>query len=64
MEATFIGSKVTRNFITYSEAEAFRDGIKVLSGMIGEHDKVIIGAILPLTPSGYTTTITLEKENT
>jgi len=61
-EMTFSGAKVIRNFDTFSEAEAFQDGIKVLSGMLGEHTRVYIGPVMPLELKGYTTTITLERE--
>ena len=63
MEATYIGSKVTRNFVTYAEAEAFQDGVKVSLGILGaDETQVTFGHILPLPESGYTTTLTVERE--
>jgi len=59
---TFIGSKVTKNFETHAQAEAFLDGVKVLSGLVGKHDKVELSPILPLELKGYTTTVTLSRE--
>lgn len=59
---TAIGSKVTKNFNTFSEAEAFQDGIKVLSGMLGEHTSITLGNILPLDGKGYTTSVILDRE--
>lgn len=59
---TSISSKVTRNFETYMEAQAFQDGVKVLSGMLGEHTTVTIGNILPLEDKGYTTSVILDRE--
>jgi len=61
-EMTFMGSKVTKNFETHAQAEAFQDGIKVLSGMLGKHQRVILNPILPLESKGYTTTVVLEKD--
>lgn len=59
---TAIGSKVTKNFDTFGEAQAFQDGIKVLSGMLGKHTAVTIGNILPLDGKGYTTSVIIDRE--
>lgn len=56
---TAIGSKVTKNFRTHSEAEAFQDGVKVLSGMLGKHISVTLCNILPLEDQGYTTGVVI-----
>lgn len=63
MEATYIGSKVTRNFETYAQAEAFEDGVKVALGILGtDETQVTFGPILPLELKGYTTTIAIERD--
>jgi|WetSurMetagenome_2_1015567.scaffolds.fasta_scaffold951866_2 hypothetical protein len=57
-----VDSKVTKNFESYAQAEAYLDGIKVLSGIIGIHTQVVLSPILPLETKGYTVTITLTEE--
>ena len=60
-EATIEASQVSRNFRTMQEVEAFQDGVLVLSGLLGEHQNIIIGHVMPLDLTGYQLTITLNR---
>ncbi len=60
-EATIEASQISRNFKTFAELEAFQDGILVLSGLLGEHQNVVIGNPMPLDLTGYQLTVTLNK---
>lgn len=64
MNAVSIASKVSKNFDTFKAALAFQEGIKVAAGLFppDENIKIILGDIIPLTPDGYTVTITKERD--
>jgi hypothetical protein len=59
---TFYGSRVSKNFGTLREAEAFHDGVKVLEGMLTKNTTITYGNILPLDGKGYTTSVIINRD--
>ncbi len=50
--------EVTVNFKTHNEAEAFHQGVQVALGLLGQQGlTLILGNILPLTSTGYSTSV-------